>query len=827
MTYYMKRWSMPGYHKRGLSFLSIPLVFAMLFFYSGCGKPKSTTPDTPQQQNENPPPGGSSSGNLAESIFPHTDDWANPKVHGDWVVKNGKSVCLKCHTTTQVSVEGPPACGSCHILFPHADNWVQKENHGASVLKNGKATCATQCHGTDFKGGLSKVSCNLCHSIFPHSANWKSPEEHGATAKGDGKVNCIGCHGDDFRGGSSGVSCYGCHPGHPNYPHTPQWVQPENHGAFVKTNGKEGCATQCHGTDFKGGLSGRACTDCHKTFPHPNGWNTFEGHGQYVISSLNKVTTDCQACHGTNLLGGSSGQSCYQCHTVYPHLPNWSQPANHGSAAIGIGKVSCNSSNCHGTDFNGSAQAPACFSCHADFPHTDPKWMVLENKRESQRDESFHGDRFIRKLKRGETAACTECHGVNYDRSVGGARCVTCHTTGITHKTVNNVAWNTGPGHGEFFSGQFRSTDSIATCFACHGIPADFNNTQTQMELGNISFCYTCHTAYPHLSAMDTHSVRRAWEPVITTTCGPRTVTNWGHTYYLLGVADVPATCGSGGSCHTQGYRSYRLNFPAGLICGESCHGAGTRVVPIPVDVCPPPPSSQLPGPPTVTLTTPTNGEQNVAVDVARITAKFNEPMDSSTIQTGTFIVRKVGDTNSLPGSVTCDQQQSQAWCQTATYSLATTLQYETQYEAKITTVAKDFGGTSLAAEYRWTFTTIARDTTPPTVVSTIPVNGAQNVPIPVSGSVVLTVQFSEPIFKEVIHQTPIQVRKSNNNNGPLMSGSASWVPANCQTNCQTMAYSFPSISSTRYTATVTTIVRDLQGNFMAAPYTWTFKTGH
>ena len=756
--------------------------------------------------------------NLCHTIYPHTDTWKNPGEHGVTTKKNGTIACQACHGNDLAGGTAQVSCTQCHKQYPHDADWKTPEKHGAFVLANGKATCATECHGSDLTGGLSGVSCNFCHTVYPHTDTWASPGEHGDAAHKDtSKTICQSCHGNDLNGGTAQVSCTQCHK---QYPHDTDWKTPEKHGAFVLQNGQASCATECHGEDLKGGLAQVACNSCHTAYPHPQGWEAFEGHGREVKKTLGGDLATCQSCHGIDFQGGNTGVACSQCHANYPHPSDWKQGAAHGPKAYGDGKNSCASSSCHGSDFKGGPYAPSCYSCHADFPHADAEWTTLTPQRESQRDESFHGDRFIRKSQRGEAHVCDECHGANYDRSVGGAQCTTCHATGITHKNINNAAWNTGMGHGKFFSDRFRSTDSTAFCFSCHGTPVDFNGTQTKENLKSISFCYNCHAAYPHISFTGA-----SWEPVRTTTCGPRTTanTNWGHTSYLAGVTDLPTTCGSGGSCHTQGNRSYQLNYPASLICGESCHGAGARVAPLPAIVpCPPPPASQLSGPPTVAVTAPANGEQNVTVGVAHITAQFNEPMDPASLQAGTFIVRKSGELNALAGSVTCDQQLGQAWCQTATVNLAMSLQYGTPYEAKITMAVKDFGGTPLATEYRWTFTTVAQDTTRPTVISTNPANNATNVPIPALGPVILTVQFSEPIAQEVIGQTPIQLRKG----GTLVNGSPSWVPSNCQTNCQTMAYSFPGLSNTRYTATVLSVIRDLQGNFISAPYTWTFTTG-
>lgn len=90
------------------------------------------------------------------------------------------------------------------------------------------------------------------------------------------------------------------------------------HGNVVLESGKEQCA-DCHGTDFQGGKSGVSCfnSGCHLYYPHPAGFaelSSSDFHGEYLKSKLNWDMVPCQACHGSNYAGGSSGVSCKACH---------------------------------------------------------------------------------------------------------------------------------------------------------------------------------------------------------------------------------------------------------------------------------------------------------------------------------------------------------------------------------------------------------------------------------------------------------------------------------------------------------------------------------
>lgn len=82
------------------------------------------------------------------------------------------------------------------------------------------ADSCTECHGTDLKGGISKISCYSCHSgpdgTVGHPDGWLSQNSnlsnyHGRYAK-DYATACTACHGPDLRGPAL-PSCYNCHDG--------------------------------------------------------------------------------------------------------------------------------------------------------------------------------------------------------------------------------------------------------------------------------------------------------------------------------------------------------------------------------------------------------------------------------------------------------------------------------------------------------------------------------------------------------------------------------------------------------------------------------------
>ncbi|MBD2210844.1 Ig-like domain-containing protein [Nostoc linckia FACHB-104] len=218
--------------------------------------------------------------------------------------------------------------------------------------------------------------------------------------------------------------------------------------------------------------------------------------------------------------------------------------------------------------------------------------------------------------------------------------------------------------------------------------------------------------------------------------------------------------------------------------------------------------------PPTVSSTTPSNNATGVSTSPS-ITAIFSEAINSTTINTTNFELRNSANTL-IPATVTYN-----ATNRTATLVPSTALVNSTTYTVRIkggTTGVKDIAGNTLAADYTWSFTTVA-DTTAPTVTSSTPSNNAFGVSIFTS----ITVTFSEPINSTTINSTNFELR--NSLNIPVLAT----VTYNQTNRTATLKPILPLLSLSTYTATVkggTTGVKDLAGNALASNYTWKFTTG-
>ncbi|MGI9043509.1 MAG: Ig-like domain-containing protein [Gemmatimonadaceae bacterium] len=211
--------------------------------------------------------------------------------------------------------------------------------------------------------------------------------------------------------------------------------------------------------------------------------------------------------------------------------------------------------------------------------------------------------------------------------------------------------------------------------------------------------------------------------------------------------------------------------------------------------------------PPTVVSTVPADGATGVATNTI-VSATFSEPMDSSTINTTTFTLRLTSGGGNLAGSVAWN-----AGTHTATFTPSAVLAQGVSYTATVTTGARDVAGNPMTAAKVWTFVTI--DNTPPTVTGVVPANNATAVPT----SSTVRVTFSEPMDPATITTSTITVR--NTVTTVVVAGTMSYDQAT-----RTAAFTPGGLSNlTNYTVTVTTGVRDLAGNALAAPFTSTFTT--
>lgn len=221
---------------------------------------------------------------------------------------------------------------------------------------------------------------------------------------------------------------------------------------------------------------------------------------------------------------------------------------------------------------------------------------------------------------------------------------------------------------------------------------------------------------------------------------------------------------------------------------------------------------------PVVISTIPANGAVNVPLN-QRITATFNQPMNAATITAaGTFtVVAAAGGTavsgTAVPGTVTYV-----AGANTAIFTPTANLAASQPYTATISVAAQSAGGIPLAAPYSWGFKTgITANSTPPTVLATVPASDATLVPT----NSTVTATFSKAMDPSTITATGTFTLAVFGTGGAAVTGTVQYAGT-----IATFTPTSALTAATEYTATISTAAKDLTGNALTANYVWSFTTG-
>ena len=205
-------------------------------------------------------------------------------------------------------------------------------------------------------------------------------------------------------------------------------------------------------------------------------------------------------------------------------------------------------------------------------------------------------------------------------------------------------------------------------------------------------------------------------------------------------------------------------------------------------------------GAPAVISTDPVNNAIGVPLNKV-VKANFNMPMDPLTINGTTFTLKQ--GTTPVAGTVTYSGT-------TASFAPTANLSSGLVYTATITTGAKNVAGTPLANNYVWTFTT--GTITAPTVVSTDPANNATDVVL----NKVITATFSMPMDPLTINSSTFTLKRG----AVLVAGTVTYSGSTAS-----FTPSVNLLSTTVYTATITTGAKNQAGVALANDYVWNFTT--
>jgi len=203
---------------------------------------------------------------------------------------------------------------------------------------------------------------------------------------------------------------------------------------------------------------------------------------------------------------------------------------------------------------------------------------------------------------------------------------------------------------------------------------------------------------------------------------------------------------------------------------------------------------------PIVVSTDPANNATGVVLNKT-ITASFNQAMDPLSLTATTFTIMQ--GVTPVPGTISYSGT-------TVSFKPTGVLVSNTVYTGTITSGAKNVGGTTMANNYVWNFTTGI--ITAPKVNSTDPANLATGVVL----NKVISAVFSEAM-------DPLTITTSTYT---LMLGATPVVGT--VTYAGTTATFTPTgglLSGNTYTATITTAAKNPAGTPLANNYVWTFST--
>jgi methionine-rich copper-binding protein CopC len=204
--------------------------------------------------------------------------------------------------------------------------------------------------------------------------------------------------------------------------------------------------------------------------------------------------------------------------------------------------------------------------------------------------------------------------------------------------------------------------------------------------------------------------------------------------------------------------------------------------------------------PPNITSQAPAPGATGVSTGTT-VTATFSESVQPGTIS---FVLKDAAN-NSIPGTVSYNDPS-----RTATFTPSAALNPSTTYTATVSG-AQDLAGNPMTAPVSWSFTTFVPDTNPPTVTTKSPAAGATNVPLSTTVSAT---------FSEAVQSGTITFTLADPSNNPVAANLA----YNVATQTATLTPLAALANGTTYTATVSG-AKDLSGNTMTAPVTWSFTT--
>jgi len=209
--------------------------------------------------------------------------------------------------------------------------------------------------------------------------------------------------------------------------------------------------------------------------------------------------------------------------------------------------------------------------------------------------------------------------------------------------------------------------------------------------------------------------------------------------------------------------------------------------------------------PPAVSSQSPAPGASGVDSNVP-VQASFSRPLDPQTVTGTSFTLTGPGD-SSVAATVIYDAStQSASLTPTAPLALSTT------YTARLASTITAVDGVPLAAPASWSFTTTAQSTTPPTVTSTAPGDGAPK-------DTTVSAVFSRALDPTTVTTSTFTLRQPD---GSLVPARADYDPATLRA---TLTPTSPLTGATTYTARLAGSISAADGTPLGAAVSWSFTT--
>ncbi len=212
---------------------------------------------------------------------------------------------------------------------------------------------------------------------------------------------------------------------------------------------------------------------------------------------------------------------------------------------------------------------------------------------------------------------------------------------------------------------------------------------------------------------------------------------------------------------------------------------------------------------PEILRVTPGDGALNVALNTV-ISIKFSEPVLKNSINAATVSVKNE------KGVLVKGYTQYEDDEYLLTFIPESRFEYLTKYVVNVTDSVRDFANNRLRSSKMWTFTTLqAPDTTPPRILSCLPLKGERGIDV----KSIVQVIFSEKIAESAVNGKSFQLYDSN---GSEINAAVTYDQVMKRvTITPRRDLEFGMI----YKIVVSKLVTDLAGNYMKATYISDFAT--